>query len=232
MPTPNNTRLADYSKIYDLSGILDPSLFATEAAPGTTYKLLRDGSPGFFMKVDEGNTTNWINLGGPGLLGAVNLGVGAQILKSIILGILQLRSISAQANSLIQVTQLANEVQIGTAQSFQEFLLTTVSTSFVTICDLTIPLNFARKYKFEIIARKDDGTGHSYFERTQLFENETGTVVSPKNHWHDSVTLRENLNDDVRYLIIGNVVRVQVKAATSDITYWKAHVNGMSLNTI
>lgn len=108
MGTPNSTRLAQYTVQYDLSGIDDPTLIATEAAPGSTYRLLKFGAPKFYLKVDEGKTTNWVDI--TSSVTGINLGTGAQILKNIVGNQIQLRTIKGSGG--IVVTQLANEVQI------------------------------------------------------------------------------------------------------------------------
>ena len=47
------------SQIYDLSGIHDPSVQATEAVRGSTFRQVGDGGGKFFIKLDDGLTTNW-----------------------------------------------------------------------------------------------------------------------------------------------------------------------------
>ncbi|MEO5348881.1 MAG: hypothetical protein H7836_04470 [Magnetococcus sp. YQC-3] len=108
MGTPNSTRLANYTVQYDLSGIDDPTVFATEAAPGTTYRLLKLGMPKFYLKVDEGKTTNWLDISS-GSTG-INLGTGAQVLKNIIANQFQFRTIKGGPG--VTVNQLANEIEI------------------------------------------------------------------------------------------------------------------------
>lgn len=108
MATSNDTALARYTVQYDLSGLADPTSTPTEAAPGSTYRLLRTGSPKFFVKIDEGKTTNWVEL----LTGVsgVNLGTGAQVLKNIVGNQIQLRTIKGGAGAT--VLQTANEIEI------------------------------------------------------------------------------------------------------------------------
>lgn len=108
MASSNDTALAKYTVLYDLSGITDPTVTPTEAAPGSTYRLLRTGSPKFYVKVDEGKTTNWIELL-TGISG-VNLGTGAQVLKNVVGNQIQLRTIKAGAGA--SVLQTANEIEI------------------------------------------------------------------------------------------------------------------------
>jgi len=108
MATPNSTQLARFTVQYDLSGIDDPTVVATEAAPGSTYRLLRLGFPKFYLKVDEGKTTNWIDISS-GVTG-INLGTGAQVLKNIVGNQIQLRTIKGGTG--VSVSQLANEIEI------------------------------------------------------------------------------------------------------------------------
>jgi hypothetical protein len=108
MATPNSTRLAQYTVQYDLSGIHDPTLVATEAAPGTTYRLLRFGMPRFYLKVDDGLTTNWIDISSPAT--GINLGTGSQVLKNVVGNQFQFRTLKGAGG--VVVTQLANEISI------------------------------------------------------------------------------------------------------------------------
>lgn len=108
MATPNSTRLAQYTVQYDLSGVHDPTIEATEAAPGTTYRYLKFGAPKFYLKVDEGKTTNWIDISGA--VSGINLGTGAQVLKNIVGSQIQLRTIKGGTG--VTVNQLANEIEI------------------------------------------------------------------------------------------------------------------------
>lgn len=111
--TSNSKKLAEYTVQYDLCGIDDPTVVPTEAAPGTTYRLLRNGFPKFFQKVDEGTTTNWLQLL-TGISG-INLGTGAQVLKNVVANQMQFRTIKAGTG--VSVTQAANEIVISFAGS-------------------------------------------------------------------------------------------------------------------
>ncbi len=106
--TPNNSALARYTIQYDLSGVEDPTVVPTEAAYGTTYRLLRIGTPKFFIKLDEGKTTNWKALLTD--VSGINLGTGAQVLKNIVGNEFQFRSFKAGAGA--SVVQNASEIEI------------------------------------------------------------------------------------------------------------------------
>jgi len=108
MSSQNDTALARYTIQYDLSGITDPTTVPVQAAPGTTYRLLREGAPKFFLKVDEGKTTNWQELSGT--ITGINVGTGAQVLKNIVTNQIQLRTITGGAG--VSISQSANEIQI------------------------------------------------------------------------------------------------------------------------
>lgn len=108
MSSQNDTALARYTIQYDLSGVTDPTSVPIQAAPGTTYRLLREGAPKFYLKVDEGKTTNWQELFSN--ITGVNLGTGAQVLKNIVGNQIQFRTI--KGGSGVSVLQTANEVQI------------------------------------------------------------------------------------------------------------------------
>lgn len=110
MGTPNDLLNSEITKRYDQSGVINPSIVPTIGAPGTTYRMLIDGEAKIFLKIDEGISTNWQDLTAGGG-GAVNLGSGAQILKNILSGLLQLRSITG--DSFISVNQNANDIGIG-----------------------------------------------------------------------------------------------------------------------
>jgi hypothetical protein len=108
MATQNDTALARYTVQYDLSGITDPTVFPIQASPGTTYRLLREGAPKFYLKVDEGKTTNWQELSAN--VTGINLGTGAQVLKNVVGTQLQFRTL--KGGSGVSVLQTANEIQI------------------------------------------------------------------------------------------------------------------------
>lgn len=107
MSTPNDYRNSRYTVQYDISGTDDPTIVPTEAAAGTTYRLLKIGAPKFYLKVDEGKTTNWLDIGS---VSGVNLGSGAQVLKNVIGSQIQLRSIRGTGG--ISVYQDPNEIVI------------------------------------------------------------------------------------------------------------------------
>lgn len=108
MASNNDVALARYTIQYDLSGIADPRLVPTMAAPGTTYRLLREGAPKFLLKIDDGESTNWQELSAT--VTGINLGTGAQVLKNIVDSQIQLRTIKGGAGAT--VVQNANEIVI------------------------------------------------------------------------------------------------------------------------
>ncbi len=107
MSTPNDYRNSRYTVLYDISGTEDPTIVPTEAAAGTTYRLLKIGAPKFFIKIDEGKTTNWQDIGS---VTGINLGTGSQVLKNVIGSQLQFRTIRGIGG--ISVTQTPNEVVV------------------------------------------------------------------------------------------------------------------------
>lgn len=107
MSTFNNSANAKYTIQYDLSGIHDPTVVPTRAAPGSTFRKLSD-PPRFYLKLDEGETTNWLDMGES--ISGINLGFGAQVLKNIVGSQIQLRTISGAGG--ISVSQTANEIVI------------------------------------------------------------------------------------------------------------------------
>jgi hypothetical protein len=107
MSTPNDFRNSQYTIIYDISGTEDPTLIPIEAAPGTTYRLLRFGSPKLYQKLDEGKTTNWVDISSST---GINLGTGAQVLKNVIGNEFQFRSFKGTGG--VTVSQTANEIVI------------------------------------------------------------------------------------------------------------------------
>ena len=232
MATPNNTAIAQNTIQYDLSGVDDPTLIATEASPGSTYRLLRNGSPRFYLKIDEGKTTNWLDIStsGGGLTGATNIGLGSQILKNILLGVLQLRTLTN--DNQISLLQNSNDIQIGLTRNERAtpVSLTTNSNVFETIFSYNMPLNQAEKIGVKIVGRKDDGTEHCLFERVGLFYNETGTVV-PQRFWHTTTTLKSQNGFDIQYQISGSTINIQVKSFNTDTFYWKGDIYQIALNT-
>ena len=93
----------------------------TRAAPGTTYRLLREGGPKFFIKLDEGLSTNWIEL--LSSVAGINLGTGAQVLKNIVGNQLQFRSFKSGPG--VTVNQLANEIEFSAfSPSLKDQILT------------------------------------------------------------------------------------------------------------
>jgi len=107
MSTFNNNANAQYTIQYDLSGVHDPTVVPTRAAPGSTFRKLSD-PPSFYVKLDEGETTNWVDVGAA--ISGINLGFGAQVLKNIVGSQIQLRSISGSGG--VSVTQTPNEIVI------------------------------------------------------------------------------------------------------------------------
>jgi len=231
--TANDSVTARRTVQYDISGVLNPTLIATTGAPGTTYRLLRDGAPKFFLKIDEGTTTNWLDLtlGAFALTGAVNIGTGAQILKSIILGVLQLRTITPGTNIIIN--QNSNDIQIShnTNEIWYPIQLITNTNVFETIWTYTIPANQSEQIGVRIVGRKADGSHHSLFERIGLFYNESGTAIA-EHQWHSSATIKSDPNLDIRYQLSGGVFTLQVKSLNSDTYYWKGQVYRIGLNTL
>lgn len=104
----NNTALAEYTIQYDLSGVDDPTVVPTEAVYGSTYRLLKLGEPKFFLKLDDGKTTNWKALISEPA--GINLGTGAQVLKTVEDAVMQFRTLKAVGG--VTITQKPTEIEI------------------------------------------------------------------------------------------------------------------------
>lgn len=105
--TPNDRRNAELTYIYDLSGLIDPTVVATEGAPGTTYKLLTS-PPRFFQKQDEGITTNWKDVSSD--YNFVQVGTGAQVVKSVNQSTRTVEIRTFKSTTGIIITQNANDL--------------------------------------------------------------------------------------------------------------------------
>lgn len=113
MSTANNRENAQDTIIYDQSGTIDPSVVGYEAAPGTTYRMLVDGNAKFFIKQDEGKTTNWTELGSGGggeINTASNLGDGTGLYAAKVGADLQFKSL--KANSGLSLSSDADSVTV------------------------------------------------------------------------------------------------------------------------
>jgi hypothetical protein len=231
MATDNNTALAQRTIQYDLSGLEDPTVIPTRGAPGTTYRKLSIPSK-FYIKLDEGTTTNWLDISSSGTVGGINLGVGAQILKNVITNTLYFRSLINSDNQLI-ITQLADEIRIDLNSNELSYPIQLVTNTNVyqTIWAYSMPISQAEKIGIKIIGRKADGSEHCLFERIGLFYNESGTTIAQR-FWETITTLKSNANIDVRYVLSGSTIQIQVKSLNSDTFYWKGQVFQMPINTI
>jgi hypothetical protein len=231
MSTDNNTALAQRTIQYDLSGLDDPTIVPTRAAPGTTYRKLSI-PPKFYIKLDEGTTTNWLDLTSAGSVSGVNLGLGAQVLKNVILNTLQFRTLTNSDNQLL-ITQLANEIRINLNSNELSYpiQLITNSSSYQTMWAYSMPLGQVEKIGIKVVGRKADGSHHCLFERNGLFYNETGSTIAQRL-WESTTTIKSNDNIDLRYVLTGNVIQIQVKSLNADTFYWKGQIFQMPLNTI
>ena len=211
MTTYNDKANSQASQIYDMSGIDDPTIIATQAAAGTTYKLIRTGSPKLFIKIDEGKTTNWLDISSGGNVGGVNLGTGAQILKNLLANVLYFRSLKGSGG--IVINQLADEIEIvgAGAQGCVAFDLQTNSSGFTTIYSHSVGINTVQKLDINILTRKADGTAHAMFDRVAMVFNESG-VLQEIRPWTTSNTYKSDPNIDVKYVLSGANFEVQVKA--------------------
>jgi hypothetical protein len=220
--------------LYDLSGTDDPTVLATEASPGTTYRVLRDGAPKLYIKIDEGTTTNWMDISG-GVYTGINVGAGAEVLKQLVANQFQFRTLVAGAG--IVITQNANTIEIAaTGSSGVEVCypvsLTTLAAGYQTIftyspADLTVA-----RLSANLIARRDDGTAHALFDRVGEFHREGASVAVDALNWHMPTTVRSSVNLDVKYVLSGASVLVQVKPESADKCYWKGQVCLIELSTL
>jgi microcystin-dependent protein len=109
--TPNDLLNSQRTALYDISGPHDPSLVATEAAPGTVYK--KTVAPvGLWQKLDEGTTTNWAPFAttGGSVTGGANLGLGAIIFAGLLGTIMQFKTLLAGTG--ISLTPSATDITI------------------------------------------------------------------------------------------------------------------------
>lgn len=65
--------LAGRTQQYDISGLHDPRIQATLAPKGSTFRRVGENGGTFFIKQDDGTTTNWLIMfmgsGAPSALG-------------------------------------------------------------------------------------------------------------------------------------------------------------------
>lgn len=230
MATDNNSVLARNTVQYDISGLHDPTLIATKAAPGSTYRKLSI-PPKFYIKLDEGETVNWLDISGFSANG-INLGTGAQILKNVIANTLYFRSLKSNSSQIV-INQAADEITFGfnSNEIITPVELTTNSASFETLWLYDIPLNHSVKIMVKVVGRKADGTERSYFERIGLYYNETGNAQIIKQ-WQTSSTFKTDNAIDIRYLLIGSVLQIQVKSLNTDTYFWKGQIYQINLNTL
>jgi len=231
MSTDNNSATARNTVQYDLSGLDDPTVIATKAARGSTYRKLSIPAK-FFIKLDEGETTNWIELGSGSAVTGSNLGTGAQVLKNIVANNLTFRSLKSVSPEL-SINQAADEIEFGVnfGQINTPVELITNSASFETLWAYNMPLENTEKISVQVVGKKADGTERSYFERVGLFYNETGTTEAQR-FWETNSTFKTNNDIDIRYLIIGPVLQIQVKSLNADTYYWKGNIFQTILNTL
>lgn len=97
----------------------------------------------------------------------------------------------------------------------------------------TFPTGFdsTHQIKAELVARKADGTEHASFKRTGLVWNEA-SVVSLYRIPHSDHTLKTTVQFDVRYLISGTDVNIQVRSPNADTAYWRGRVCVISVSTV
>lgn len=231
MSTENNSALAQRTIQYDLSGVEDPTVVPTRAAPGTTYRKL-SLPPKFYIKLDEGTTTNWLDLSATGTVGGINLGLGAQVLKNVIANTLYFRSFR-NTDSQLLISQLADEISINLNSNELSYpiQLITNSSVFETLWAYSMPVSRAEKIGIRVVGRKADGTEHCLFERVGLFHNETGTTVAQRL-WHTTTTIKSDANLDIRYQLSGSTIQIQVKSLNADTFYWKGQIYQLPLNTL
>ena len=113
MGTANNRENAQDTIIYDQSGTIDPSVVGYEAAPGTTYRMLVEGNAKFFVKQDEGFSTNWTEIGAGEISTASNVGTGSEVFKVKTGSDFKFRTLKQGAN--VTITQSSDELLISAA---------------------------------------------------------------------------------------------------------------------
>ena len=109
--------------------------------------------------------------------------------------------------------------------------LVTNSAAYQTIYSFPTGLNSTHQIKAEIVGRKADGSEHCSFKRTALAWNESAVATLFKIP-HSDHTLETNNQFDVRYVISGTSVNIQVRATNSDTHNWKGRVCTLSVSTV
>jgi hypothetical protein len=223
MSTFNNSVDAKNTVQYDLSGLQDPTVVATRGAPGSTFRKLSN-PPRFYLKLDDGETTNWLDLYASGLVYGQNVGTGAQVLKNVVSNTLTFRTLKNTDQQLV-ITQGSNEITINanTNELRYPIILTTTTNDFETFWAYQMPLNSCEKIAVKVVGQKLDGTHRNLFERVGLFFNNSGTVQSQRV-WQVTSSFRTNENIKIRYEISGDVVQIQVKSLNSDPYRWKGEI--------
>jgi hypothetical protein len=223
MSTFNNSVDAKNTVQYDLSGLQDPTVVATRGALGSTFRKLSN-PPRFYLKLDDGETTNWLDLYASGLVYGQNVGTGAQVLKNVVSNTLTFRTLKNTDQQLV-ITQGSNEITINanTNELRYPIILTTTTNDFETFWAYQMPLNSCEKIAVKVVGQKLDGTHRNLFERVGLFFNNSGTVQSQRV-WQVTSSFRTNENIKIRYEISGDVVQIQVKSLNSDPYRWKGEI--------
>lgn len=231
MSTDNNSVLAQRTIQYDLSGVEDPTVIPTRAAPGTTYRKL-SLPPRFYIKLDEGTTTNWLDLSSAGAVGGINLGLGAQVLKNVIANTLYFRSFR-NTDAQLLISQLSDEISINLNSNELSYPIQLITNSnvFETLWAYSMPISRAEKIGIRVVGRKADGSEHCLFERVGLFHNESGTTLAQRL-WHSTTTIKSAANLDIRYQLSGSTIQIQVKSLNADTFYWKGQIFQIPLNTL
>jgi hypothetical protein len=228
LSTYNNSADARYTIQYDLSGVQDPTVVPTRAAPGSTFRKLSDPAR-FYLKLDEGETTNWIDLYASGLVYGINLGTGAQVLKNVIANTLYFRSLK-NTDSQLLITQGANEITINANTNELKYPVTLVTNTNVheTIWAYKMPVNNAQKIGIKVVGEKFDKSERCYFHREGLFYNNNGTVEAQRI-WQVLSSFRTDENIEIKYDLVNDDILIQVKSLDNSTFYWKGEITQLPL---
>jgi hypothetical protein len=99
---------------------------------------------------------------------------------------------------------------------------TSNNDSYQTIYSVQIHDPSTCKLKIELHARQNDGLQRASFTRTGVFYRNNSNVQA-QEFWQSDFTYKTNNSFNIRYILTGNEVEVQVKTPNNTVTYWTGH---------
>lgn len=117
------------------------------------------------------------------------------------------------------------------AEFCEEITLETNADTYQTIHTILLNDDRATRLTCDLVSRKADGSQHASFKRTGLFWKESG-VPGQWPNTHTDQTLKTSADFDVRFVLSGSSVNIQVRSPDADTAYWRGRACVLEVSTV